>query len=195
MRFLIGALAPLALLLTSPVWGQDYLYQARPVAQGEQPPSADGVLVREVLVKKGDTLSHLSKRFSGRGTYYPQILLFNSIKNPHLIYPGNLLRVPVSSRQAAQPATIAKPLAVPAPVRQDKPVPAVGTQQAVTAAPSKPASAEQASYARAQAAFKRGDCTSAVAQFDRFMAEFPQSSLLPDASLSRAECYLKLSAK
>ena len=101
MRFLIGALAPLALLLTSPVWGQDYLYQPRPVAQGEQPPAGDGVLVREVLVKKGDTLSHLSKRFSGRGAYYPQILLFNSIKNPHLIYPGNLLRIPVSSHQAA----------------------------------------------------------------------------------------------
>jgi len=72
MRFLIGALAPLALLLTSPVWGQDYLYQARPVAQGEQPPSADGVLVREVLVKKGDTLSHLSKRFPGEARIIPR---------------------------------------------------------------------------------------------------------------------------
>lgn len=195
MRFLIGALASLTLLSTSPLWGQDYLYQPRPVDQGEQPSSADGVLVREVLVKKGDTLSHISKRFSGRGAYYPQILLFNNIKNPHLIYPGNLLRVPVSSRQAARSATIAKPVIVSAPVRQDNTVPAVGTQPAVTAAPTKLASAEQASYARAQATFKRGDCTAAVAQFDRFIAEYPQSSLLPDATLSRAECYLKLSAK
>ena len=59
-------------------WGGDYLYSPAPV-EGEA--VGDGVLVREVTVKKGDNLSRISKRYSGRDYYYPQILLFNEIKN------------------------------------------------------------------------------------------------------------------
>lgn len=188
MRFLIGALAPLSLLLSSPSWGQDYLYRPQPVAQGEQPAVADGVLVREVLVKKGDTLSHISKRFSGRGGYYPQILLFNSIKNPHLIYPGDLLRVPVSGQRQMQ-APAAKKVAVSV-----KPVAASLSKPAGAAAGKQQENPEQAAYTRALAAFKRDDCTEAVLLFDRFMVDFPQSALVPDAILNRAECYLRQSA-
>lgn len=187
MRFLIGALAPLSLLLTSPAWGQDYLYQPRPLAQDERPAADAGVLVREVQVKKGDTLSHISKRFSGRGAYYPQILLFNRIKNPHLIYPGELLRVPVagqhSARQQAVPAAAARTTAAPA-VKPKRASTAVQPQE----------TREQADYHRALAAFKRGDCNEAVALFDRFIAVYPQSPLLPEATLNRAECYLRQSA-
>lgn len=190
MRFLIGALAPLMLLVTSPARGQEYLYQPRPLAQGEQA-SSDGVLVREVQVKKDDTLSHISKRFSGRGAYYPQILLFNNIKNPHLIYPGDLLRVPVSG-QRGTPQSQAAP--VPPAVQRPATAPAAASKT-VPATPAKKDSAENSSYARALAAFKRGDCNEAVALFDRFIADFPQSTLVPDATLNRAECYLKLSAK
>lgn len=186
MRFLIGALAPLSLLLTSPVWGQDYLYQPRPLAQDERPAADDGLLVREVQVKKGDTLSHISKRFSGRGAYYPQILLFNRIKNPHLIYPGDLLRVPVTGQRAAQQH--AKPAVANATVtpvvKSKRPAP-------VEAAPQ---TSEQTDFNRALGAFKRGDCNEAVALFDRFIAVYPQSALLPEATLNRAECYLKQSA-
>jgi len=181
MRFLIGALAPLSLLLTSPAWGQDYLYQPRPLAQDERPAADDGVLVREVQVKKGDTLSRISKRFSGRGAYYPQILLFNRIKNPHLIYPGDLLRIPVSAQYAGQQqaAHTVKP--------------AVKPRDATSAVPPQK-TREQAEYQRALAAFKRGDCSEAVPLFDRFIAAYPHSSLLPEATLNRAECYLRQSA-
>jgi TolA-binding protein len=184
MRFLIGALAPLSLLLTTPVWGQDYLYQPRPLAQDERPAADAGLLVREVQVKKGDTLSHISKRFSGRGAYYPQILLFNRIKNPHLIYPGDLLRVPVTGQRTAQQQS--KPAAGNAMV-----TPAVKPQRPAEKAPQ---TGEQTDFNRALAAFKRGDCNEAVKLFDRFIAVYPQSPLLPEATLNRAECYLKQSA-
>lgn len=191
MRFLIGALAPLSLLLTSPAWGQDYLYQPRPLAQDERPVADDGVLVREVQVKKGDTLSHISKRFSGRGAYYPQILLFNRIKNPHLIYPGDLLRVPVTGQRAAQQQ--AAPVVKPAATVKAAVTPAVKPKRATTAVQPQE-TREQADYHRALAAFKRGDCNEAVALFDRFIAVYPQSPLLSEATLNRAECYLKQSA-
>lgn len=187
MRFLIGVLAPLSLLLASPSWGQDYLYQPRPLSQDERPAADDGLLVREVQVKKGDTLSRISKRFSGRGAYYPQILLFNRIKNPNLIYPGDLLRVPVSGPgKAPQPAVVAP--------RHE---PAGNGKAAVMPVPRKVAqvektepSREQANYHNALGAFRRGDCVEAVALFDRFIAEYPQSPLVPEATLNRAECYL-----
>jgi len=189
MRFLMCALAPLSLLLTSPVWGQDYLYQPRPLAQDERPAADDGVLVREVQVKKGDTLSHISKRFSGRGAYYPQILLFNRIKNPNLIYPGDLLRVPVSGQRAIQATSVAPQQ----PAANAKPaVPAARPKRAATAGTAQE-TREQADYNRALGAFTRGDCGEAVALFDRFIAVYPQSPLLPEATLNRAECYLKQS--
>jgi TolA-binding protein len=55
----------------------------------------DGILVQEIEIKKGDTLYDLSRKFSGRGMYFPQILLFNSIKNPNLIYEGKTLKIPL----------------------------------------------------------------------------------------------------
>lgn len=190
MRFLIGALAPLSLLLASPVWGQDYLYQPRPLAQDERPAADDGLLVREVQVKKGDTLSHISKRFSGRGAYYPQILLFNRIKNPHLIYPGDLLRVPVTGQRVVQATTMAPQKAA---ATATSAAPAARPKRAAPAATAQE-SREQADYNRALGAFKRGDCGEAVTRFDRFIADYPQSPLLPEATLNRAECYLKQSA-
>ncbi len=60
----------------------------------------NGILVQEIEVRKGDTLYDLSRKFSGHGMYFPQILLFNSIKNPNLIRTGDTLRIPVSKREA-----------------------------------------------------------------------------------------------
>lgn len=200
MRIMVGALL---LLASSTVWGQDYLYRPHPVTPGEQPSASDGVLVREVQVKKGDTLSRISRRFSGRGSYYPQILLFNSIKNPHLIYPGELLRVPVTGQAGGQKVVAA------ATSGDAKPHPAHSARRATVKkkSPAKPEAAvhvaqpaaqpsgEQASYQRAMEAYTRGDCSQAVQLFDRFIAEYPSSSLLSEATLNRAECYLKLSGQ
>lgn len=85
-----------------PAWGQQFLlYAPQPVSSGQKAPSQEGILVQEIEVKKGDTLYDLSHKFSGHGMYFPQILLFNSIKNPNLIYPGNILKVPVTQKGAA----------------------------------------------------------------------------------------------
>lgn len=183
----------LALLLCGATasWGGDYLYAPRPV-DGTEP--GEGVLVREITVKKGDTLSHLSKRYSGRGYYYPQILLFNEIRNPHRIQVGQVVRVPLARKAGRQ--------------AQNSPVVAQDQSQVQAAEPSKQAAerpkavqqpslrqGEKNAYNHAMENFKKGDCEAAIKQFDRFISRYPSSSLLPEATLNRAECYLKLSTR
>ena len=91
----------LIICMALPAWGQQYLlYAPQPVASGQKVSSQDGILVQKIVVQKGDTLYALSRKFSGRGMYFPQILLFNSIKNPNLIYTGNTLKIPVSQKEA-----------------------------------------------------------------------------------------------
>jgi hypothetical protein len=83
--------------------GEDFLlYTPKPAEKDQVPASpSEGVLVRSVTVKRGDTLSHLSHKYIGRASWYPQVLLFNSIENPDLIFTGDTLLVPVPSEQAA----------------------------------------------------------------------------------------------
>ena len=44
-------------------------------------------------VKKGDTLWEIAKQYLGSGTKYPQIASENNIKNPNLIYPGQVFKI------------------------------------------------------------------------------------------------------
>ena len=100
----------LCICMVPPAWGQQYLYAPQPVPSGQKASPQDGVLVQEIEIQKGDTLYALSRKFSGRGMYFPQILLFNSIKNPNLIYTGDILKVPVTQKEAGEPDRIdAKP--------------------------------------------------------------------------------------
>lgn len=95
------AIVALLFSLAIPAWGEQYLlYAPQPAASGQKPSNQDGILVQEIEVKKGDTLYGISRKFSGHGMYFPQILLFNSIKKPNLIYPGSILKIPVG--QAAE---------------------------------------------------------------------------------------------
>ena len=183
----------LLLLGATASWGGDYIYSPRPV-EGEA--ADDGVLVREVTVKKGDNLSRLSKKYSGRDYYYPQILLFNEIKNPHWIQIGQVLRVPLSRKAARKHRQQA--VAEKGPERKSL------THELTTDAPKKRsqkqrqttvAQGESSAYNRAFEAYQKGDCEAAIEQFDSFINRYPSSVLLPEATLSRAECYLKLSAK
>lgn len=70
-------------------------------------------------VKKGDTLWAIAKEYLGSGTKYPQIAQENNIKNPNLIYPGQVFKITVGGEvtttvteveetvtQAAQPKLI-----------------------------------------------------------------------------------------
>ena len=45
------------------------------------------------VVKKGDTLWAIAKKYLGSGTKYPQIASENNIKNPNLIYPGQVFKI------------------------------------------------------------------------------------------------------
>lgn len=97
---------------TSPVTpAQKYLFYApQPVAVERQSPSREGIIVQEIDIKRGDTLYDLSRKFSGHGMYFPQILLFNQIQNPNLIYPGNKLKVPITKHSGTDGSSDATPL-------------------------------------------------------------------------------------
>lgn len=183
---------------TATVCAADYIYVPQPADSGL---TENSILVREIIVKKGDSLSMLSKQYSGRGYYYPQILLFNKIENPHRIYVGQVLKVPVAS-SAGKPAVLKTTTRVKH--RKDKAgtsrlkQPETHKQQAVNGKDSIAASkvewAEKVSYDQARTLFKQGNYEAALKQFDVFINRYPASILIPEASLNRAECYLKLSA-
>jgi len=268
------AVAALIFLLVVPAWGEQFLYSPKPAGPDEQSQGKDGILVREVPVEKGDTLSGISRRFSGHASYYPQILLFNDVKDPNLIYAGSTLRVPVGKGQAeasetppapsagkktgrnagkkvsraAQPpsaivpakrrqrhqpaaagkastgaqtlelspndlkrldggrekkAEVRKKAASEAPKRvvegRKKAKQPVGEEQmtkSVPAASSAPSTGEEAGqrlFAQAVKAYRQDDFRTALDLFDRFLSVSPGSPLAADASLYKAECYLKLS--
>ena len=51
-------------------------------------------------VAAGDCLSVICRRFYGYGTpaYYNAVAKYNGIKNPHLIYPGQVLTIPPTAQ-------------------------------------------------------------------------------------------------
>jgi LysM repeat protein len=79
------------------------------VATKQTSPSQEGIIVQEIDVKKGDTLYDISRKFSGHGMYFPQILLFNSLQNPNLIYPGHKLKVPITEHASTDEGSESKP--------------------------------------------------------------------------------------
>ena len=247
-----GITLAVMLLLAVPALGQQYyLYSPVPLDREEKVQRQDGILVREVPVQKGDTLFGLSRKFSGHGIYFSQILLFNNINDPDLIYAGDTLKVPVTRKESAgvvkrslvakppsrDSRTKARPQAIlpragsalrsvapqaelsiddlkqtedaKMPARQERakksiPSDAVGT---VTTQPATPlivpqeqktadsgsTAAGQKFYERAMKAYRQDDCRTALELFDRFLVADPSSPLAADASLYKAECYLKQS--
>jgi LysM repeat protein len=268
------AVAALILSFAVQTWGEQYyLYSPKQAGTEEQGQGKEGILVREVPVEKGDTLTGISRRFSGHGSYYPQILLFNDVQNPDLIYAGSTLRVPVgkgpapetsgtrpapparkkSRRHAGKKASCAvqaAPSAVmpsrhkvqkatgkapsgdqtmelsPSDLKRlevgrekktevrrkgapeqlkrvsERPLKGkqtVGEERAAGRAPdasSAPSPGEEAGqklFAQAVKAYRQDDFRTALKLFDRFMTANPGSPLAADASLYKAECYMKLS--
>jgi LysM repeat protein len=211
LRYGCGMAAVILLLANAASgWSQQYfLYAPRPVAAEEKVEKKDGVLVQEVQVRKGDTLSGISRKFSGRGSYYPQILLFNDVKNPDRIYPGNVLKIPVSKMNVPKKVSVSPEQvekgrdggeAKPEPkrkatgVRQPDTADIQASKRAAAPQPkeSPPAVASgQKLYERAVTAYRQDDFAMALKLFDRFLVENPDSLLAADASLYKAECYLK----
>jgi LysM repeat protein len=208
--------------LALPVWGQEYLlYSPQTIASDQKTSSKDGILVKEVEIRRGDTLYDLSKKFSGRGMYYPQILLFNSIKNPNLIYPGAILKIPVTQKDArdseyveikptvsssrpkssenkkittAHAKTIYSPEPPPS-ASQVTPLSTVSPRSVTPVAPTLEAAAGQKLFEAAVTAYRQEDYRSALTLLDRYLADNSGSPLAADANLYKAECYLKLSAQ
>ncbi|MDD2309895.1 MAG: LysM peptidoglycan-binding domain-containing protein [Desulfuromonadaceae bacterium] len=208
--------------LTLPAWGEQYfLYSPHPVTTDQRTASADGILVREIVIQKGDTLSGLSRKFNGRGMYFPQILLFNSITNPDLIYYGKSLRIPViqkgrptvpspvsasaSELSLSGLKTVAKgkksaerKRAAAAAQAKKSPAhayPAAAPPASLRPVDSKRPAADQELFEAAAKAYRQGDCRTAIELLDRYLAANPGSPLAADANLYKADCYLKLSAQ
>jgi len=259
-RIYLAAVLLLLCSMTLPAWGQQYyLYEPKPITAEEKGRVSDrGILVTEVPVRSGDTLYDISSKFSGRGIYYPQILLFNKINNPNMIHTGSTLRVPVtqgSGRSEPAPAkesrlkskelkatvekvakpTAASPVSVPPPAASNSAAASVtdislnelkaphdkkqkkrlyGKKAAsrgsagdkiIKAPPVKKkgggsappinAATAQKLYERAVKAYKQDDFSTAIELFDRYLMNNPGSPLAADASLYKADCYLKLSSR
>ena len=50
------------------------------------------------VVVKGDTLWHIAQRYLGNPYRYPELARLSLIKNPDLIYPGDIVRITVKKR-------------------------------------------------------------------------------------------------
>ena len=169
---------------------ESYLYAPQPTESGKPPVDpAEGVLVKVITIRRGDTLKSISGKYSGRRSYFPQILLFNRIKNPDLIYTGHTLRVPVS--RATSDETVAPEKRKG---RVKKPLGRARVKE--TTLPAKrSAAAKSHLYEEAVKFYRLGAYQEALEGFDRFLAKYPDSPLASDATLFRADCYLKLSGE
>jgi len=198
----------------SPAFCENYtIYSPGKDISGENPPvvGENEILVKDVRIRRGDTLSRISRRYSGRGSYFPQILLFNGIRNPDVIYAGDTLKVPVASGNGA-PKTSHRPVKrdsagkVAAQARVKAPGIGASENQAgkngnikqdnVNAVKSAKIenSAERKLFEEGMRYYKLGECVKAIEFFDRFLAEYQSSPLASEAALNKGECLLRLSA-
>ncbi len=71
---------------------------ARTTQQVKKEVAAENII--NYTVKKGDTLWAIAKQYLGSGTKYSQIASENNIKNPNLIYPGQVFQITVGGEVA-----------------------------------------------------------------------------------------------
>ena len=194
------------------------LFSSRP-QEGELliPERGKGVLVRRITIKPGDTLSQISRDFSGRSSYFPQILLFNDIPNPDLIRAGRELIVPIS-KHAAISRTSTPKKNVSIPVKKEtliipRPAKVTNAVANISAKKNRHKSAgkvelkkqlsteqlagkeEQDSYSLAISAYRKKEYQQSLLLFSRFLETYPSSSLAADASLYKAESLFMLSGQ
>jgi TolA-binding protein len=162
---------------------EDYhLYRPEKTQSKNIPPPGDGVLTKTIVIRKGDTLSRLSRRYGGRSSFFAQILLFNRIKNPDLIYAGDLLRVPVTHQEGS-----------PGLIKGESQSTMKGSAALEKRRTSTSGRAGQHLFKRGVRAFEKGNYSLALDIFDDYMAAYPKSPDAPEAALYKAECYMKLS--
>lgn len=64
----------------------------------DRPLSSPPVKALTYTIVRGDTLSAICRKFYGDASLYPKLAAVNNIKNPHLIYTGNILTIPDKSQ-------------------------------------------------------------------------------------------------
>jgi TolA-binding protein len=185
------ALAIILAVVASSANAEDYLlYKPQKTRSGDIPPPGDGVLTKTIIIQEGDTLSSLSRRYSGRSSFFPQILLFNNIRNPDLIIAGRSLRVPLARRGTADEVTgreTAKKRA------------ATGGYSKASARMRTPryspvgGIAGKRLFNRGVSLFMNGRYREAIDIFDGYLAAYPGSPQASEAALYRADCYMRLS--
>jgi LysM repeat protein len=181
---------------------EEFLLYTPKEAAGDQAPASpkEGVLVKRITVQCGDTLKKLSKQHIGVASYFPQVLVFNTIKNPDLIHPGEKLLVPVHRGEHAANKKAAKAKKHKAAASHQTRRHKASSKISKTSKTSKPAAAavavdEQESYQQAKRAYLNGDYQRSLELFDSFLRRFPRSTMAADASLYRADCLLRLSSQ
>ena len=197
---IVTSLLALSVAGALPCRGEEMLLYAPKPAAGEPAPAnpKEGVLVRTVTVKRGDTLKNLSRKHIGVASWFPQVLVFNTIKNPDLIHPGDKLLVPVrpgKSLSESAPATRrashrGSHRAAPHAKHRAKSTARTASHVAM------PAQAGEAeSFTAARKAYLDRNYQRALDLFSAFLKKFPRSGYAADASLYRADCYLHLSGE
>lgn len=182
---ILSLVGGLILLATSSPWAEYLLYTPQRVEAPTVPADpAEGVLVERVVIRKGDTLARISRKYIGTGRDFPQILLFNKIGNPDLIFAGATLLVPVTKRKVSTP----KHVSGGKPVRQS----IAGGPGSVAKPAGALESEERKLYDRGERAFGRGRYRMALELFSTFLKKFPGSPLAPEAALYRARCHERL---
>lgn len=171
-----------------------YLYKPDKVQKQNIPTPGDGVLTKTITIQSGDTLSKLSRKFSGRGAFFPQILLFNRIKNPDLIYTGAQLRVPLT-QPAALSGTEKQPMEAAGSKKLSARKQAKKHGKPTMSAPAGNDRSEQRLYKRGVTAFAAGHYHKALNIFNEFLATYPNSTDAAEAALYQAECFMKLSGE
>lgn len=225
---LVASSLVLSLASLAPASGAEYLRYAPETSDGRPLAGPDeGVLVKRITIEKGDTLYSLSRKYSGKGTYFSQILLFNEIVNPDLIYAGKGLLVPLpsghgegvapparraglavkrksdSKRQPVTPVETKAPkgtkkvVKVPESAPRPAPVLEAPALKPVSPPPAirKGEDTEQTLFEKGVSAYKSGQYQQSLDAFDRFLARYPASPLVPDATLYRADALMKMAGQ
>jgi TolA-binding protein len=161
------------------------IYRPEPVT-GPLPSSPEeGIAIKTITIKKGESLSKLSRRFSGKGNYFPQILLFNRISDPNRIIAGATLRVPLHPSETTSALSPSRP----------ETVKRVTVPPSTSAAAARPATTAEELYHKAMVQYRKKRFRSALGLFDRILREYPDSPRAGDAIFHRGECYYNLSRR
>lgn len=73
------------------------------------------------IVVRGDTLGGICRRFYGDASLYLRLAAANGIKNPHLIHPGQVLKIPPLKSLPKASGTISKSASIAKNVMVSKP--------------------------------------------------------------------------